>query len=85
MTTETKVTVLTPELADHLERLSPADKDRAIGLLGGHEYDLTDAERASLKAELTRRWERLRSGEDKSYTIEEVMAALRVQNEARRA
>jgi hypothetical protein len=38
-----------------------------------------------LKAELTRRWERLRSGQEGTKSIEEVIAGLRRQNEARRA
>lgn len=85
-------TTLTAEEVEASEILERAQKlpthlqhDIAHVLLGGPVTDTEyEAERAALNAELTRRWERLRSGEDKGHSIEEVIAALREQNEARR-
>ncbi len=39
--------------------------------------EATDEERAALKAELTRRWERLRSGEDVGIPAEEFIAKMK--------
>lgn len=47
----------------------------ALLLEGAREME-TDTDRAELKAELTRRWERLRSGEDVGIPAAEVVAEL---------
>jgi putative addiction module component (TIGR02574 family) len=81
-------TELTPELMARGELLSPENRYRlAMHLLSTLEptTEVLEAERRALKAELTRRWERIQSGEEKTYTIEETMAALRAQNQARQS
>jgi putative addiction module component (TIGR02574 family) len=77
------VTQLTSELVAQVRGLSADDKGRLIDL-AFEEYDPgTPEERAALKAELTRRWERILAGEEKSLSVDECMARLRAQNEAR--
>lgn len=86
------MTTLTPEQEAHdilarAKKLPPEYREavaNALLLEDAREME-TDADRAELKTELTRRWERLRSGEEKTKSIDEVIASLRRQNEARRA
>lgn len=79
---------LTPELLARGELLSPENRFRlAMHLLSTLEptSEVLEAERHALRAELTRRVERIKSGEERTYTIEETMAALRAQNQARQS
>lgn len=87
MTPTTAAVDLTPELVERGMKLSPDNRYRfAMELLAS--LDPTDevlaAERAALKAELTRRWERLESGEDKALPADDVIAELRLRAEQRR-
>ena len=86
------MTTITPEqeARELLERAKRLPKELRYGLANELLYDCLpdsdeEAERVALKAELTRRWERLRSGEEKTRSIDDVIAALRQQNEARKA
>ena len=83
MTPETE---LTPELLAIGMKLSPADRFRFVmHLLASLDptEEVLEAERVALRAELTRRWERLKSGEDKAIPVEDVIAELRRQAEER--
>lgn len=75
---------LTDELVEQVRGLSSDDKGRLIDL-AFYEYDSgTPEERAALKAELTRRWERLRSGVDVAIPAEELIVELQRRADARR-
>ena len=79
------MTQLTDELVAQVRGLSADDKGRLIDL-AFEEYDPgTPGERAALKAELTRIWERLRSGEEVAIPVDEAIAELRRRAEGRRA
>jgi hypothetical protein len=75
---------LTDELVEQVRGLSDADKERLLELTYPQYDPGTPAERAALKAELTRRWERLRSGEDVAIPADECLAELRRRADARR-
>lgn len=77
------MTQLTVELVEQVRGLSDDDKGRLIGL-AFYEHDPgTAEERAALKAELTRRWERYKSGQDQAISADEFLAELRRRAEAR--
>ena len=77
------MTTLTPEQEAHdilarAKKLPQAYREavaNALLLDDAREME-TDADRAELKAELTRRWERLRSGKDVGIPAAEVVAEL---------
>lgn len=79
------MTRLTDELVEQVRALSDDDKERLLELAYPQYDPGTPDERAALKAELTRRWERLRSGEEVAVPAEEAVAELRRRAEARRA
>lgn len=86
MATTTAITPTWAELVEQVLKLSPSDRFHlameVLASLPGT-VDVVAAQKAAMKAELTRRVERARSGEEKTYSIEEVMEHLRKQNEAR--
>jgi hypothetical protein len=87
MTTETPDTDLTPELIDRVMKLSRDNMGRLIGLvldeLDGPADD-PEAVKAATRAELTRRWEGIRSGAVPTYTPAEAIAYARERLRQRR-
>ena len=78
MTTVADETELTPELVERVLKLSPASRDRLLGLLAPERPPpLGEADRAALRAELQRRHDAVLDGSMPTYTIEETMAYLR--------
>ena len=76
---------LTEQLVEQVRALSDEDQDRLLDQ-AYRGYDRgTPEERAALKAELTRIWERLRSGEEVAISADEAIAELRRRSGARRA
>ncbi len=76
----TPQTELTPELIDRVLKLSPESLGRLVGLaierLDGP-ADNSDAAKAAMRAELTRRWEEIRTGAAPTYTPAEAIAYAR--------
>ncbi|MBY0459675.1 MAG: hypothetical protein K2V38_20335 [Gemmataceae bacterium] len=79
MTTATDETELTPELVERVLKLSPASRDRLLGLLDPPPPPTPDWAAApdALRAELQRRIEAVENGTMKTYTIDETTAYLR--------
>jgi hypothetical protein len=79
-TTETPEADLTPELIDRVMKLSRESLGRLIGLalehLDGPDDDPV-AVKEAMRAELTRRWELIRSGAAPTYTPAEAIAYAR--------
>jgi putative addiction module component (TIGR02574 family) len=78
---------LTPELVTHLLKLTPDDRATLADIMWdsveGPEGSPEEV-RQAWKDEIARRWERYKSGEERTYTLEEVMADLKAQAERRR-
>ncbi len=75
---------LTDELVEQVRALSDEDRERLIDLTEPGYDPGTPAERAALTAELTRRWERYKSGVDRGIPGDEFLAELRRRADARR-
>ena len=74
MTTLTQEQTEASEILIRARKLPPELREQIASELLA-EFETTE-ERAALKAELTRRWERLRSGDEKTHTIDEVLSDL---------
>ena len=81
------MTTLTQEFIEQGLRLAPDERERFANLLLDS-LDEADADDETVhresQEEIQRRWDRYKSGEDPTYTVEEVMASLRKQAEDRK-
>lgn len=82
--TPTTETELTPELLDRVMKLSAANQDKLISLMLDQRETAAD-DREGVRDELTRRWEQFKQGEERTFTLEEVMDDLRAQQARRGA
>jgi putative addiction module component (TIGR02574 family) len=88
MATGTGDVRLTPELVSHLLRLSESERvELGNLLLDSVEYPGPDPDAAkkAFQEELAGRIDRYKRGEERAYTLDEVMADLRAQSERRRS
>lgn len=78
------MTTLSQDLIDRGMQLAPDERARFANLLLDSLED-DEPEDRELQEEIQRRWDRYKSGEEPSYSLEEVMADLRKQAEDRKS
>ncbi|MBX3401075.1 MAG: addiction module protein [Gemmataceae bacterium] len=78
------MTTLSQELIDQGLQLAPEERERFANLLLDS-LEGEEAEDPELQAEIQRRWDRYERGEERAYSLEEVMTALRKQAEDRKS